>query len=162
MLYLVRPLGQLSWSDLPASLVLSLAGEHSVDLASLEWKPSELVPSADLVRLALRHGTACSAGIVVDGIIVSDFLRPAELAKLTRESRVVAERAKAAMPEEIMEQLVPGWAEHGRKLDAAVAQSMSDEIDHSMKELEALLAAPLDEALLQHWQSLHGVIPEPA
>lgn len=161
MLYLVRPLGQLSWSDLPASLVLSVVGERSVDLARLDWKPSELAPSADLVRLALRHGTACSAGIVVDGIIVSDFLRPAELAKLTRESSVVAERAKAALPNEIMEQLMPGWGEHGRKLDADVAQSMSEEIDRSARELETLLSAPVDDDLLGHWQSLHGVTPEP-
>jgi len=65
VLYLLKPNQPMVWSDLPGSLLESTIGEGG-DPDVLEWTPDS--PPDDVVLgLALRHGTALSNGIVLDG-----------------------------------------------------------------------------------------------
>lgn len=161
MLYLVQPNGRLLWNDLPASLAIPVAKEHGADLARLDWQPSERIADTTVIRLALRHGVVCSTGLIIEGIVVSDMLRPVELATLSKASQESSERSRAAMPDELMEQLMPGWKEHGRHLDQEIAESMAEAIEEAQGELDELLASPVSDALRAHWLSLHGIVPRP-
>ncbi len=159
MLYLIQPSGHLLWNDLPSSLTLDVVAEHGGDLARLEWQPSERPERAAVVRLALRHGVICSTGLVVPGHIISDLLRPAELAQLAREAQITSERSRAAMPEALMEQVMPGWKESGEELDARVAESVAQSIREAEAELQELYDAPVKPDLVEHWKSLGGFPP---
>lgn len=162
MLYLVHPSGRLFWNELPSSLTLDVASQHDVDLARLDWQPTErplLGPAA--FALALRHGVACSTGIVLPGHVISDLLRPAELAHLAREAQISSERSRAAMPDELMDQIMPGWKKSGEALDARVAEGVAESVREAEEDLQALLDAPVKPELRQHWVSLGGSVPRP-
>ncbi|WP_058742763.1 hypothetical protein [Curtobacterium citreum] len=159
VLYLVHPSGRLFWNDLPSSLTLDIVAEHGGDLARLEWQASERQEGVAAVRLALRHGVICSTGLVVPGHIISDLLRPAELAQLAREAQISSERSRASMPDALMEQVMPGWKKSGEELDARVAESVAESIREAEAELQELYDAPVKPELRAHWAALGGVLP---
>jgi hypothetical protein len=122
VLYLVRPYQALAWSDLPSSL-LEVAVEKGADLSNLDWKPAE-TPNDDVITgLALRHGTACSTGIALDGGAVSLRIRPSELVRSHRDANI-AHAALDASQGTLMEHLMPGWRQSTATLNDRVDQSM--------------------------------------
>jgi len=161
MLYLVRPKTRLAWNDLPTKTVLEVAREQSVDLADLVWEPSEHELTWDIVRLALRHGTACSTGIVLPGIVLYEEQKARELRSIHAD--LVEARAQAYTPqlEAFLEALTPGWAESGRELDARVDASNARSVREAEDVRSRLLASAPQQALVTHWRSLGGVEPDP-
>jgi hypothetical protein len=78
MLYRVQPGNELMWTDLDASLV-DLARE-GLDLDRLEWQPVDSEHRhAEVVAIALRHGTKTETGIVFPARLLSVVERPGKL-----------------------------------------------------------------------------------
>jgi hypothetical protein len=160
VLYLLKPPMKLMWEDYPAEPVLTIARERNdVDLARLDWKPSERPLTTDGIRVALRHGVRCSTGIVVEGIHLVELSRAGELRQLAVEGQ--AARAALAPHDALMEKISPGWTEHGRELDARIAATMDEAVREAQEEAAELLAAPVQPELSAHWRSLGGVVPNP-
>jgi hypothetical protein len=162
MLYLITPT-VLLWNDLPGNLVLTAARDHQVDLAELDWDPSDHPIDPIIVRLALRQGVACSRGLVVRGSDLSVRFRPQELIDVKLEGD--ATRAKLADwksgQDDFMEQLIPGWTEHGRQLDASIADGLQSVFRDSVRDLQKELEAAPSEDLLAHWVGIGGALPDP-
>lgn len=162
MLYLVRPNTGLAWNDLPTNTVLDAARERGVDLADLAWEPAERELTLDVVRLALRHGVACSTGIVLPGIVLYEEQKAQELRSIHAD--LVEARAKAYTPqlEAFLEALTPGWTESGRELDARVDESNARSVREAEEVRSRLLASEPLAPLVAHWRSLGGFDPDPS
>ncbi len=159
MLYLIEPNGPLKWNDLPARVVLEAARDRNVDLARLDWPVAERPPTRDFLRVALRHGVACSVGLVVDAGDVIDLTRADELRG--HAAKTPAMRESLASADALMERLAPGWTEHGRDLDAKIVESLERAAQEADEDVAELLAAPVKPELLEHWRSLGGFVPDP-
>jgi hypothetical protein len=160
MLYLLRPNAPLTWNDdLPTRALLDLAKSEGIDLGKMDWKPSDREVTLDLIRLALRHGIACSTGIAVQAIVFEQEKRPRELRAIHAEA--VAARAKAYTPdlEAFFEAITPGWGENDRELNERVDTS----VEASVRDAEAVRAKLFDAEpvgpLVEHWRSLGGFDP---
>ncbi|MBF6522822.1 hypothetical protein [Nocardia farcinica] len=159
MLYLIRPPQTVEWIDLPHTLV-NLVDEHpEIDLARLEWKPTESIGfHPTILRLALRAGKPCSAGIVMKG---TDLVPYTWLLQLIEQSQKPLPKLQSLPGADLMEHLIPGWSEQNRELDERVAQSLRDTIARARRELEEELDAPTADGLPQHWRDLGGALPDP-
>jgi hypothetical protein len=159
MLYRLTPHNHVTWCDLPARTVLESAAKHGVDLARLPWEPTEDRQfSQDLLRLALRHGVACSTGIVLDAVHTVDLGRADQL----RILRMQADEAQAKVDESsgaLMEQLMPGWTAHGEELDERIRESSERTAREAEEDLAAELAAPVKPELIELWTRLGGQLP---
>jgi hypothetical protein len=158
VLYLIEPNGPLKWNDLPARVVLEAARDRNVDLARLDWPVAERPPTLDFLRVALRHGVACSVGIVVDAKDVIDLTRADDLR--ARAARTPEMRASLAPQDALMEKLLPGSAEYSRNLDAQIVESMERLAWEAEDDVAELLAAPVKPELVEHWKSLGGFVPD--
>lgn len=159
MLYLVSPNRDLRWIDLPPQLTLAAAREHGVDLGGLDWLAAERKMERDIVRLALRFGHECSAGIVISAVDLSEVGRAEELERLQRES--VSARSALANSEQLMEALAPGWIADSERLNAEVDASIASTIDESRTDLQSMLDRSPDDGLMLHWVALGGALPDP-
>ncbi|MFI6960029.1 hypothetical protein ACIBJI_42005 [Nocardia sp. NPDC050408] len=158
MLYLIRPPRTVEWVDLPHH-VLDIAVEHGgLDLARLQWVPTEQIKfHPAILRLALRSGVPCSAGIVVKGTDLVPYTWLLELYEVSKKPA----RLQDLPNEDLMEFLTPGWKERSRELDERVAQSMLDTITRAERELAEELANLPTEGVVQHWRELGGALPDP-
>ncbi len=156
MLYLIRPTAPPSWIDLPEHFVDVVLEHGAADLAVLEWKPAEGLKSHPaVIRLALRYGAPCSAGIVVKGTDLVSFTWLVELLQLEKP------RLQDLPSENLMEVLAPGWKQRSRELDERVAESMAAKVEEVREDLEDELAKPVKQDLVEHWQKLGGRLPDP-
>lgn len=159
VLYRLRPPADLTWTDLSSS-ALELVHKHGADLARLEWLPVEGREfSSDILRIALRHGTTdCSDGLVVDYQYLLDLGRSDEIRLLQHQGQELQQQIRTQSGE-TMEQLMPGWTEHGDDLDRRVAESSERTAREADRELAAVLAAPIKPELVEHWRALGGQLP---
>ncbi|MGX5654366.1 hypothetical protein ACWKWC_06290 [Geodermatophilus nigrescens] len=160
MLYLAQPNGALKWEDIPAQSTLEAAAKYGRDLSGLSWKDStERTLTLDVLRVALRHGVACSAGLVVDAGLVVQLGHAGEI----RRTSSNAQQARDLLVREnqVMEQISPGWTEHGRQLDAEIAKTTDKAIREAEEDAAEILAAPAIPALIKHWRKLGGRLPDP-
>jgi hypothetical protein len=153
VLYLVQPHGHLQWVDVPAGAI-ELARQRDVDLARLPWNPSQERDSGIVLELALRHGAACSLGLVIDAHHVAEHAHAAESA--LDEARTALGRHNEFMEhrlDDYMEHLFPDWPEQRTRLegDDAGAASAGDE--------QGGLDTPVDPALARSWVELGGQLP---
>ncbi len=157
MLYLLKPGGDMAWIDMPATTTLDLAAKHDVDLARFEWLPAERRADATLTALALRHGTRCSTGIVLEGHFAAELTRRAQL--IESQAREPQRRASLASHDAQMERMMPGWTQHGRDLDAGVAASRTNTIAEIDAQLREWLAVSPKPELVERWTALGGPVP---
>lgn len=159
MLYVIEPGGGTRWIDLPARTILEALREHNADLSRLDWQESERRADEDAIRLALRHGARSSRGLVIDGRLITEQGRAAEI----RQAHRNAQRARAALEphDRVMERLFPGWIAHGQELDARVAESSEQAAREAEEDAASELASPPDPELIEHWESLGGRLPSP-
>lgn len=160
MLYLLEPPATLKWINFPPSLAREAVQKYDADLGDLEWRSdTERQTTHDSIRVALRYGIKCSRGLVVDAIHLIDLDRPQELRRLMQE----AENARAGLTshDELMEQLMPGWKEAGRRLEAGVDEAHAESVEEAEAEAASLLAAPADPDLVDFWRSMGGIVPNP-
>ncbi|MCS6576426.1 hypothetical protein NYS52_18010 [Curtobacterium flaccumfaciens pv. flaccumfaciens] len=160
MLYLVRPYASLQWNDFPTRLALEAVAEHEVDLAKLDWDLSDHKATTEVIRLAVRHGVACSTGIVLPGIVLSNAYRASDLQQIHQD--FAQSRAKAQTPamEQFMESIMPGWIKRGEELDAQIDQSNAEFLRKANEGRAKLLAAAPQPDLVAHWEALGGDDPQ--
>ncbi|NIH84699.1 hypothetical protein [Amycolatopsis granulosa] len=159
MLYRLRPAATLEWADIPARTTLDHAAEFNSDLDALTWAPAETrVFSNDLLRIAVRHGVATAAGIVLDAVHAVDLGRGDEV----RVTQLALDEAKERLRETtgpLLERVMPGWTENDKALDDRHRESMESSIEEFEEDLAEVLAAPVQEELLDHWLQLGGRPP---
>ncbi|ACU85515.1 hypothetical protein [Brachybacterium alimentarium] len=156
MLFLLTPPHAILWSDLPERTI-DIAREHGGDLGRLDWRDTEEPHDpATVVQVALRHGEACSRGIVFPASPLIAVEEPGKLASLLEKSQE-SERALAPH-DEVMEALMPGWIEHGRKLSADVDESVRRTIAREQEEADAFMAAPVREDVRAAWLQMGGLV----
>lgn len=166
MLYFVKPFG-LEWTDNVGQEVINFARDAGKDLGTLTdwWKPSERERTEDDLRAALRYGIAATGGIVVAATHVVTVHRPHTLRLLTVESAVRMQKYRASPQvqaiDDVMEQMAPGWKEHGVELDQDVANSMKESLREAEAESAEELAVAVQPDLVRHWELQGGVAPSP-
>lgn len=162
----MKPSGQLSWTGDVNQTLLDLARAHGKDLGPADWWEAASRPAnADDVRVALRYGLAATGGIVVDARHVVPMQRPAELRALAADNAIrtakYRELPQVKMVEEYLEHLGPGHNERSREIDRGVAESLEASIEEADEEAADELAAPVSDDLVQHWQLVGGIVPDP-
>lgn len=162
MYYRLRPPSELTWIDMPM-VNDELVAEHNLDLDRLEdeWKPTEdRMFSLDLLRIALRHGVATSSGIAVHAGHTVDLGRGDELRILTQAGDEAQAAIRASASGKMMEDLIPGWTEHGLELDARIRETTERAAQEAEADLAEVLAAPVIPELAEHWRALGGTLPD--
>lgn len=157
MLYQVMPDRSMVWINMP-DRVVDAAAEVGVDLAMLEWEPSESRATDAIVGMALRYGVTCRGGIAVGGRHVAVLLRPSQIVETHAQAQ--EGRAKLGRENALMEPLFPGPEEGRRALDAAVDEGVRIAIERAEADAAKLLdtRAP-DQELVAHWRALGGELP---
>jgi hypothetical protein len=134
--------------------------EHGVEFDTFEWKPTEgCVFSLDFLRLALRHGVATNAGIVVNGMHMVD-LGHADRLRVGQDQIDETQAKLRQQNDPLMEKLMPGWTTSGVELDARVRESTESAARQSEADLAKVLAAPVVPELAEHWVRLGGELPD--
>lgn len=159
MLFLVAPSYSMSWIGMPADVLMNAARNDGADLSKLEWEPSETRADETTVRLALRSGVPASGGVVISAADVSLQQHPENIRQA--HANAEASRAKLAGQEVLMETIAPGWVERGKKMSEGVETSVQGAIREAESVLADALAAEPDAALVEHWQSIGGQLPDP-
>lgn len=160
--YLVKPDITVFWSDFSEYMIDRLVKENpefTVDFTRFDWKPSERPFDAGLVNIALRYGAPAGDGLVVAGrdLVPLDYFRDMKAIldrELTRDSANVGHAA-------LFEQLMPGWTEGTRELDARVAEAQRATVARAERSMLKALAVPAKPELVEHWQDLGGSVPPP-
>jgi len=142
MLYRLRPPANVTWCD-----AVSLT---QADLDELPWAPAtERLFGADLLRIALRHGVASPAGLVLDARHTVALGRA--------DDQVAIDEAQAALRESdalrVIEQTYPGTSELADRLDEKLRERVA-------AHLGDVLAAPVRPELAEHWRRLGGRCPD--
>ncbi|USX50616.1 hypothetical protein [Lentzea sp. HUAS12] len=161
MLYLLLPDLTMKWVDVPATSTLKLARENDADLSQLPWEPSERRASTTVVRWALRHGVPTAHGLVLHAPELSVVDTPNEIKKAHEGVKQSREQLANSAASRLVEQIMPGSAEHGRQLDAEVDSSTAAALLEAEKELQESLSAEADHDLIDHWKKLGGALPVP-
>lgn len=157
MLYRVQPGSELMWSDLDASL-MDLQRE-GVDLDRLEWQPVETEQRhAEVVGIALRHGTKTGTGIVFPARLLRAVERPGKLLRDYENLRRATGHPAIKTADERREQVSPGWIEAGKKSDQVVWESVRAAVLDAEQRASEVLSAPVRDDLAQWWRQLGGVV----
>lgn len=98
-------------------------------------------------------------GIVVDAVDVANHDRAERLAAGLVNLKESGRALEAH--DQLMEQLMPGWIDSGKKLDAEISESTRDRIQEAEHSLARRLEQKVDQPLAEHWQSLGGYLPDP-
>lgn len=160
VLYRVRPDAPLEWCDFPGFSTFRTAVESGADFDRLGWQLTEArAMSADLLRIALRHGVRTTSGIVVSAEHTTELGRGDELRAYSMASSEAQAELRATHGE-LLEHLLPGSTEYGEELDRRVRESTERVAREADDELAAVLAAPVQPALASHWQRLGGTLPD--
>jgi len=159
MLYLVTPHLTVKWFDIHAQTALDAAAEHNADLAQLEWLPAEAhTYSHDLLRIALRHGAPCSAGIVLDARHTVDLGRADEI-RVGQQAIDEYQAQIQATHGQMFEAAMPGWTESGDEINERVRESTERIAQEAETDLAEVLSAPLNQDLVDHWTRIGGALP---
>lgn len=158
--YLLKPDSTVLWSDISEYMIDRLVKENpefKVDFTRFDWKPSERPFDAGLLNIALRYGAPTGDGLVVAGrdLVPLDYFRDMKAIldrELTRDSANVGHAA-------LFEQLMPGWTEGTRELDARVAEAQRATVARAERDMLKAFAAPAKPELVEHWQHLGGPLP---
>ena len=157
MLYRVQPGNALMWSDLDASLV-DLARE-GLDLDRLEWQPVDSEHRhAEVVAIALRHGTKTETGIVFPARLLSVVERPGKLLRDYENLRKASGHPAIQTADERREHVSPGWIEAGKKSDQVVWESVRVAVLDAEQRAADLLSRPVRADLATWWQERGGII----
>jgi hypothetical protein len=160
MLYRLRPMTTLEWSDISGRDAMKASVEHDADLDRIDWQPTESRAfSNDLLRIALRHGIATSSGIVLDALHTVDLGRADEI-RLGQQAVDEHWGRLQASQGELMERLMPGSSAIDEELSERVRGTSDQAAREANEDLAEVLAAPVKAELMQHWSSLGGSLPD--
>ncbi|UOZ05100.1 MULTISPECIES: hypothetical protein [unclassified Amycolatopsis] len=156
MLYRLSPPGTVSWCAAPGDAVSRAPAE----LDALPWAPAERAFGADLLRIAVRHGVASPAGLVLDARHTVDLGRADGL----RSDQLAIDDAQAGLRESVamrlIEQAYPGSGELAAQLDEKLRKAAENTAREAEAQLAEVLAAPVRPALAEHWRRLGGRYPD--
>lgn len=162
MLYLLLPDRTMKWVDLPAQSIYKLAKENQADMANLPWDALDRRADDITLRLCLRRGHTCSAGIVVGGEELAVMQTPQNILKAQAASKDAHKALDASPTAELLERLMPGNAKEKQRLNAEADTATAQALDNAVAELEGALAAEPHPDLVEHWRHLGGTLPSPA
>jgi hypothetical protein len=162
MHYLLKPDATVWRSDMDSALITRLANDNPdlmIDLGRLDWKKSDMPFDAGILNIALRQGTAVTAGLAVSAIDVHPLAYYHQMVAILNKE---LGRDSTKVPHaDLMESLAEGWAEHTRDLDNQVAAAQAQTVKRAKAALVTALNAPVSDALAEHWQNLGGSLPPP-
>ncbi|MCW2810342.1 MAG: hypothetical protein JWP61_800 [Friedmanniella sp.] len=150
MLYLLIPPDTLMCCDTPRA--------READPTSLRWTGSGRCATDDMIRVALRYGTPCSGGIMVDAIMVEDLDWATTLGRSIEQRNCDRALARSASDGRI-EAAVPGWARRSDRADARIESAVSLVMDELDARAAQELRAPADPDLLEVWARSGGRVP---
>jgi hypothetical protein len=156
MLYRLRPPAGVTWCAAPGDTVRRTP---AAELDRLPWAPTqERAFSHDLLRIAVRHGVASAAGLVLDVRYTLDLGRADDL----RTSQMAVDQAQAGRRERTdpLERLFPESAEWGARLEEKLRRTTELVAREAEADLAEVLAAPVRAALVTHWLRLGGHYPD--
>lgn len=155
LMYLIEPNGQVSWTDIPESMLLDAVKEHDADLGKLDWRDdTERKFTDQLLQIAIRHGVACSTGIAIPVSAISSVEQPAKL--LEAHANVAKSQQNLGASENLMEALAPGWKADTERLNSEIAKSTAESVERFQRDADKVLNTPINEELVVHWQKLGG------
>ncbi|MGP5050148.1 hypothetical protein ACTXI9_01440 [Brachybacterium alimentarium] len=141
---------------MPDSIV-EIARQANGDLASLDWEPTEEPHSPQItIAVALRYGEMTSAGIAFPAGQLSAAERPERLARLFGDTQ----RAEAQLVEhdKLMEAIIPGWIESGRRLSEDLEKSTAESVAKAQQRADEVLSAPVLPHLASSWERMGGIL----
>ena len=154
-MYLLESNGSVRWTETSDDLLMKFVEEHGADLGQWDWREdTDRTLTPDLLQIAIRHGVACSLGIAVPVGPVLDVDRVADYREMRAKS--MRSRPVREQQDQWTDQFVPGFAEHGRKLEDDVEESGKAHLDKIQKKADAVLSYPVNKELVAHWASLGG------
>ena len=160
MLYLLRPDGSMGWANDVGGSLRQIAAEGTNDLSAWPWDPAERVVDSAALRVALRHGVAIPAGIIVDGGLV---VQQGDAAKLRathedlKASRAALDRANG----DFLEAVNPGSRASGHEINRRVDETVETTAARFDVKAGRVVSGPADPGLVAHWQHLGGMLPDP-
>lgn len=160
MLCRLRPPATLEWSDVPGTSALEAVVRHDADLDRLDWQPTESRGfSKDVLRIALRHGTATSSGIVLDALHAIDLGRADDI-RLSQQAVDESQHRLRDSHGALMEHLMPGSNAIDQELADRVRESSDQAVREAEEDLAEVLAAPVNTEFARHWTALGGCLPD--
>jgi hypothetical protein len=144
--FLARPDGRVDFLNLGKNMI-DLTLKQGGDLAVFDWNSTDRNTDQATVRLAIRQGIACTAGIVIDAGVFDLMERPGEV----RKAQAGAAELAAKYPG------IPSYPHlHGQ-----VGDQLQIELDKAEGRLQAALERDPDPGLVSHWTGLGGYLPNP-
>ncbi|MBB2921283.1 hypothetical protein [Cellulomonas cellasea] len=159
MLYRIKPNRSIDWVDMSARTVFAAVDEHGGDLDRLEWLQAERIADDATLRLALRFGRPSAVGIIVDAgdLVVLDHGRRIREA----HAEAVAFRPEYRKTLEKLEVVLPGTLAEEDRSNAAVDESIQAGLVESDEDLAEAFRTPVRDSLVDHWERVGGVLPDP-
>jgi hypothetical protein len=151
MTYLICPEMVLLWIDLAAAMCFE-AVDMGLDLAALSWRPSSRHWDENTLSLALGHGAACSAGIVVSAEVYGSVERVKKLQSSYLQLRQAL--LIPAMGATAINMRSKNWRAIKGSLDRRIQHDCADALSKARTEADMLLAREPKPELMEHWKRL--------
>lgn len=156
-MYLIAPPFSVKWTGdyVPQDFKKMVFENPDFNIDVYDWHPVEEPFGEPQLQIALRRGHLKREGILLDAGELSRLRQITELTK--SKARLDASNARMRESQgDFMEQLIPGWEEHGRKLDAEVDAGVKRTIDEARAEVESVLSEEPKPELVEYWRRSGG------
>ncbi|MEV0082299.1 hypothetical protein [Saccharopolyspora sp. NPDC050642] len=131
------------------------------DFEKLPWALAEARAfSADLLRIAVRHGVLSSAGIILDDRHTAELGWADELRsnQIALDQSLAELRGTASM--RLIREKLPDSSKSDARFDEEVRQATEKVARRAEKDFAEVLAAPVQPELVEHWRRLGGHYPD--
>lgn len=164
-MYFVKPDGRLEWAEFVDEKLVQVIAEQGRDIGAVAdfWREAGRGATVRDVRVAIRYGIAVAGGILVGGHLISEVARPEQLRTLiaqAQQSRDAA-RAQTDAVDAFMEAQAPGWTKASEEIDQRADASMAEAVAEADAEAAKILSAEPKAELVEHWESVGGLLPSP-
>lgn len=156
MLYRVQPGSEMMWSDNDTSMMIWARG--GVDLDRLEWQSVQAEHrDAEVIAVALRHGTKTRTGIVFPARFLNVVERPGTLMRDYRTMDHTPGSATSQTARERREHVSSSSTQKGLNKDQAVWQAFRAAVLAAEQHAADLMSHPVREDLSSWWKERGGV-----
>jgi len=144
------------WSDNDTSMMIWARG--GVDLDRLAWQAVHAEHrDAEVIAVALRHGTKTGTGIVFPARVLNVVERPGKLMRDYRNMDHTSGSTTSKTLRERREHVTSSSAEKGQKKDQAVWQAFRAAVVTAEQQAAELMSHPVREDLTSWWKERGGV-----
>jgi hypothetical protein len=158
-MYLVEP-RRLLWTSIghisPEKIIQMGGNLEAID----SWEPASRPLRNSDIEVALRYGIPIRAGLVVDAAYILDQERARELYEVHEKARKAQQHPTIQATDEYIDKyLIPGWKQQGDELNQKIDEDSASMIREAQEEAARQLEVPIRPELVDHWQSIGGIIP---